>query len=267
MATINVDAGSCTLDSLTRPRTDFSWPERCRTTRWSLVLAAASDGDAARAALSALFRAYFRPVFSFIERRWGRQAAFDLTQAFFLERFLEAGDLKRFERRPGQRFRGFLYVVLRNFLRSKRKYVRRQCRDVTKTESCSRDESADGSGSSLTLVATGYSPERHAARTEALSFLSEVIGRLRQEYCVHSASAGADGEARFEVLKVFLPGPELQDVEYAAAADALGLSTDAVKQIVKRLRARFRDLVNGALSPNARRALFEALEPPPESGA
>src|SRR6476659_7494415 len=76
-----------------------AWPARCCTTRWSLVLAAATGGEQGRAALDSLYRAYWRPLFSFLARRHGHEVAAGLAQAFFLEKIVDGKQLKRLERR------------------------------------------------------------------------------------------------------------------------------------------------------------------------
>jgi DNA-directed RNA polymerase specialized sigma24 family protein len=253
-------------------RNDRSGPSRCRTTRWSLVLAAAAEGAQARSALSALYRAYWQPVFWFIAQRRGRDAAIELTQAFFVDRLVDAGDLRSIERRPGQRFRGWLFTALQSFLKNEWNYRRRKCRDVTKTLPWCAAEPVDGSNRSFQLTAAGHDPERQLERARALSLLAEVLGRLRQEYCSNAAIAGVDGVARFEALKVYLPGPNTEDADYGACASALGLSACAVKQIVRRLRVRFGELLNEKIRQSVgseadvgagRRSLCRALESPP----
>lgn len=261
-----------------RSSSEGTWSGRCRTTRWSVVLAAATEGEQARHALSSLYRAYWRPVYAFIARRRGAQAATELTQAFFVERFVGASDLKNIQRRSGQRFRGWLFTAVQSFLSNQWKFERRQRRDITKTLSCCGSEQGDDSPSPLVLTATGHDPERQLERARALSLLSEVLGRLRHEYCAHAATAGVDGAARFDALKVFLPGPNAETADYRACAAALGSSSEAVKQVVRRLRLRFADLLNERLRQSAaseadvalaRRALCEALESPapPHEGA
>jgi DNA-directed RNA polymerase specialized sigma24 family protein len=255
-----------------------AWSGRCRTTRWSVVLAAATEGEQARRALSALYRAYWHPIHAFIARRRGSQAATELTQAFFVQRLVDSGDLRSIQRRSGQRFRGWLFTALQSFLKNQWKFERRQRRDVTKTLSWCSIEQGEGSPLPLMLTATGHDPERQLERAQALSVLSDVLGRLRYEYCAHAATAGVDGAARFDALKVFLPGPNADTADYRACAASLGLNADTVKQVVRRLRLRFADLLNERLRQSvesdadvalARRALCEALESPapPHQGA
>ncbi len=54
------------------------------TTRWSLVQAAGADGAEARAALEALCRSYWYPLYAYARRRGqARHDAEDLVQRFF----------------------------------------------------------------------------------------------------------------------------------------------------------------------------------------
>ncbi len=247
-----------------------AWPTRCRTTRWSVVLAAGNGGEQGRAALAQLYTEYFRPVLSFIAQRRGAQAAAELAQEFFVRRLVDAGDLKGLERMPGQRFRGWLLTAVQNFLKNDWRYDHRQRRDVSKTLSWSGTEPSDGSPRDVPLAST-QNPEGQLARAQALELLSVVLARLRREYCARAAIAGVDGDARFEALKVFLPGPNTENADYSEPAAALELSTDTVKQIVRRLRMRFVDLLDEALGRGvrsdaevalARRGLCHALESP-----
>lgn len=247
------------------------WLEsRCRTTRWSVVLAAAAEGEDGRNAQALLYRLYFQPLVSFIARRRGQRAATELAHDFFAERVVRAGDLRRLERRPGVRFRAWLFKALLNFLKNEWKFARRQRRDVTKTMAW--DSEGDESVRCIAIAASGHDQEQLLARKRALQLLSDVLLRLRHEYCAHAAISGVDGTARFEAIKVFLPGPSTEEAEYAECAAKLGMSADSVKQLVRRLRVRFAALLNEALDPDgdgggkltkARRALYQALELPP----
>ncbi len=250
--------------------TESAWSTSCRTTRWSVVLAAATEGERARRALDALYRIYYRPVFAFIARRRGREAATVLAHDFIVDRMVEAHDLRLVQQRSGQRFRGWLFTALRHFLANRWKFERAQRRDVRLVDSWSGAEPSDAPNEPV-LLASGHDQERQLERARALALLTEVLERLRHEYCAHAATAGVDGAARFDALKVFLPGPNAELADYTACAAQLGASADAVKQAVRRLRMRFADLLNQRLRQNvesdaevvlARRALCQALELP-----
>lgn len=248
---------------------DQLWSGRCRTTRWSVVFAAASGGATARAALSRLYRAYWHPVFAVVAKARGRDAAAELTQAFFVTRLVDRGDLKRVSRRPGERFRGWLFTALRSFLKNQWQFERQQCRDVRRTVAFVSDAEGEERGPRVSAFADPQlDPEQQLGREEALKLLSSVLMRLRREYCVNASAAGVNAESRFDAVKVFLPGPDAETADYREVAQRLGLGTDAVKQMVCRLRARFGDLLHDELAQRvtgdgdiatAKRLLCQAL--------
>jgi RNA polymerase sigma-70 factor (ECF subfamily) len=90
------------------------------TTHWSVVLGAArGTSPQADAALEALCRTYWYPLYAYV-RRQGHSAhdAQDLTQAFF-ERLLAKNFLAHVDRSKG-RFRSFLLAALKHFLADER---------------------------------------------------------------------------------------------------------------------------------------------------
>src|SRR5262249_53784148 len=99
-------------------------------------------------------------------------------------------------------------------------------------------------------------------RRWALILLQNVFGRLRQEH------EQAGKQKLFEQLKPFLAGdgPAVRD---AQAAEALKLSSGAIKVAVHRLRRRYRELVHEEIARAVEdpvlnkaeiRNLFAALE-------
>ena len=96
---------------------------RFATTRWSLVLALTSPGDArASMALATLCEQYWFPIYAFI-RRSGRSAdaASDLTQAF-LATVIEKGTFGDARQDRG-RFRSFLLGSLKHFLSNEHRHA------------------------------------------------------------------------------------------------------------------------------------------------
>ena len=81
---------------------------RFRTTPWSTVLAAAAEDEAARSAFGELCKLYWRPLCSWAARRFGPEKGQELTQAFFVRRFVNGRYLKNVQRQPGKRFRSWL---------------------------------------------------------------------------------------------------------------------------------------------------------------
>ncbi|HET7545115.1 MAG TPA: hypothetical protein VFK05_34860 [Polyangiaceae bacterium] len=201
----------------------------------SLVLAAAAGGESAEAARAGLYREYFYPVYALIAARRGREAAEELTQAFFVERMIGSKDLEQFEPTKCRRFRSWLFTAVESFLKNEWKARRRKCRDVRRTLALDF-----ASAEIRFLQDAALDPESRYNRAWAMCVLSNVIARLRREYCASVPGASrARAEACFDALKVFLPGPELEASAYKDVATALGLSTDLIKRRVYLMRERF----------------------------
>ena len=218
-----------------RPRAD-----RFPTTRLSVVLAAvASGGPQSRAALDTLCQMYWPPLYAFI-RRQGHDAdtARDLTQAF-IARLLEKGTLRQFQRDRG-RFRTFLLACVKHFLANQRDLEHARKRgggiahisidDTAALEKWARIEPTDDA-----------TPETIYERQWALEVLQQAMARLEEE-CGRDGSAG-----RFELLKAYLTR-EGDAPAYREAGPELGLSENAVKVAVHRLRERFHHCLRAQVS-------------------
>ena len=85
------------------------------TTRWSLVLAAGTEGSSgAHEALTTLCETYWFPLYAFLRSRgYDAENAQDLTQAFFA-RLLEKHSISQADPARG-RFRSFLLASLKHF--------------------------------------------------------------------------------------------------------------------------------------------------------
>jgi RNA polymerase sigma-70 factor (ECF subfamily) len=209
-------------------------PERFRTTRWSVVLAA-RDGPSpeARQALRDLCEAYWYPLYAFI-RRQGHPAeeARDLTQEFFL-RLLEKDFLALVDQSRGK-FRSFLMAACKHFLANERDRARAQKRGGGR-EVLSLDAQA-GESRYIAEPTHDLTAERLFERRWALLLLHRVLERLRDEW-----RRAGKGE-QFETLKAFLTG-EKPAGQYAEAAAALGATPGAVRVAAHRLRRRYRELL------------------------
>jgi RNA polymerase sigma-70 factor (ECF subfamily) len=209
-------------------------PERFRTTRWSLVLAARDrTSPEARLALQELCEAYWYPLYAFI-RRHGHLAeeAQDLTQEFFV-RLLEKDFLALADQSRGK-FRSFLMAACQHFLANERDRAQARKRGGGR-EFLSIDARA-GESRYLAEPAHDLTAERLFERRWALMLLQHVLGRLREEF----RQAGK-GE-QFEELKVFLTG-EKSAGQYTQAAEAVRATPGAVRVAVHRLRRRYRELL------------------------
>ena len=209
------------------------------TTHWSVVLAAKdkSSPDSA-AALEALCRAYWYPLYAFVRRQGHPPCdAQDLTQEFFAR--LLAKDYLGAAAREKGRFRTFLRVALRRFLANEWDRARRLKRGGGQA-SLSLDV-AMGEERYQAERGGGLPPDRLYERRWALTLLEQTLGRLRAEH------AAAGKVAEFERLKGVLMA-ERGAIDYGALAAALGLSEGAARVAAHRLRKRFRQLFRAAVA-------------------
>jgi RNA polymerase sigma-70 factor (ECF subfamily) len=203
-------------------------------THWSVVLAA-RDGDStrARAAMEALCRAYWYPLYAFV-RRMGRSPhdAEDSVQGFFAV-CLEKNYLAAAQKEKG-RFRSFLLLALKRFLAKERDKSRAHKRGGGQKPIALDSLSAEQRYA--VEPAEHLSADKLFERRWALTLLELVLSRLRDE----QAAAGRLGA--FEELKEFLLAGG-RGTPYQEVAARLGLSEGAVKVAVHRLRQRFRELL------------------------
>jgi RNA polymerase sigma-70 factor (ECF subfamily) len=224
------------------------------------MIAAARDGETvqAKAALTALCRAYWYPLYAYIRHQgYPADRAEDLTQEFFA-RLLEKDALAAVEQEKG-RFRSFLLAACRHFLANQHDHDQALKRGGGR-QALSIDF-RDADGRYAHEPAHGETPERLFERRWALALLDQVLARLRGEY-------EAAGKGRlFECLKGRLTGDASS---HAWAAADLGLSEGAVKVAVHRLRKRYRELLREEIAQTLDdpgqveeeiRALFAALGP------
>lgn len=209
------------------PRANFA------TTQWSVVLAAGGRSADARAALEVLCGAYWYPLYAFVRRqRYTADDAQDLTQAFFVELLeKEVLDVVRPER---GKFRTFLLAALKHFLSKDRERQEAQKRGGGKT--ILSLDFADAERRYELEPADPSTPERLFNRRWALALLDGVLATLAQEHVAKGK------EAIFTALQVYLTRGDASP-SYAEAAVKLGISVDAVKVAVHRLRRRYRELL------------------------
>lgn len=203
-----------------------------QTTRWTLVRAAGlADGSERRAALETLCRAYWPPVYAFV-RRGGASVvqAEELTQGFFA-RLLASDDFARADPERG-RFRGYLLGALRHFLaneHAREQALRRGPRPLSL-------DSAMLSGVELGLAPSPATPEREFERAWAAAVIDRARARLSDEQ--EEAGKGAQWRA----LEPHLARADERGHGEELAA-TLGISANAVRVALHRLRRRFGELV------------------------
>jgi RNA polymerase sigma-70 factor (ECF subfamily) len=216
-----------------------SGPQWFATTHWSVVLAAGrTDSDQRSDALQKLCNAYWYPLYAYI--RWRGHTpedAQDLTQEFFLK-LIEKNWLANVAP-EGARFRSFLLTVLKGFLSNARDHAQAAKRGGGKTFIPLDSERAEDRLSQE--PATSETPETAFERRWAMAVLAEALQRLR-------AVAGAADKARhFEALHPFL-SREPGEGEYAAVAQSLGMTVEAVAVAVFRLRQRYREMLRATVA-------------------
>lgn len=203
-------------------------------TRWTAVVKVRdghNDEESARRALADLCQNYWYPLYAFA-RRLGRspEDAQDLTQGFF-SHVLEHNLFAAAKPELGK-LRTFLLTTFRRYIG-----------DVQERDSAQK---RGGGGEVLSLdviageekygweLADASTPESLFERSWAVSVIKNAI-----------ASLGADEEAagrgrEFKEVESFL-SPEGGTDDYAAVAGRLGQNEAAIRQMVSRLRKKFRD--------------------------
>jgi RNA polymerase sigma factor (sigma-70 family) len=216
-------------------------PAQFRTTRWSVILAAAeSHMPGSQAALTELCQHYWYPLYAFARRRgFAPHDAQDLTQGFFLH-LLEHRALKRADPLKGK-FRSFLLASFRNFLADEADRARSLKRggdrefvflDAEDAENRYQLEPADH-----------LTAEKIFDARWAMTLLTRTVERLREQ-------CSANGEtSRFEVLSAFV-GVHLGKAppSYEEVAKSLDISAGAAKTTVHRFRRQYAALLREEIS-------------------
>jgi DNA-directed RNA polymerase specialized sigma24 family protein len=214
-------------------------PQAFPATRWSVVLAATRRQEpASAAALEAICRAYWYPLYTFV-RRSGHSPhdAQDLTQDFFCH-LLMKGWLEGADRTKG-RLRSFLIAALKHFMANEWRKASAQRR---------------GGGQLHVPIDTAFAESRYADhpparnvadevfdRQWALTLLDLTVARLRAEF----VTSGRPGD--FDALKGCLMAGR-GAIDYAGLSAMLGLNEGATRVAVHRLRKRFREVYREEIS-------------------
>ncbi len=207
------------------------------TTRWTVVRAAGGAAEPERrAALATLCTSYWPPVYAFLRRRGEPAAeAEELTQAFFV-RLIEREGLRSAEQERG-RFRSFLLGALRHFLAGEREREQTLKRGGGLRPVSLDVELRDAlEGELAREPASAHTPEREFERAWAAAVLERARARLADE------QAAAGRTAQWRALEPFLAGADERGHGAGLAAE-LGLSENAVRVALHRLRQRFGELV------------------------
>jgi RNA polymerase sigma factor (sigma-70 family) len=189
------------------------------TTHWSVVLSARSlDEPAARAALEALCRQYWYPIYAFV-RRQGRShhEAEDLTQGFFA-RLIEGEGMASAQPERG-RFRTFLLGATANFLTDDWRRAHAQKRAGGR-EHVPLPIAGAEQRFAAEPVDVALTPEEAFDRSWALSVIERALAELREEY-----NASGRGSL-YDVVARHVWGDAATESQ-AVAAKELGMSEHA----------------------------------------
>jgi RNA polymerase sigma factor (sigma-70 family) len=178
---------------------------------------------------SELCQTYWYPLYAYIRRQGSTpQDSQDLTQGFFA-RLLRLDSLAKVTQERGK-FRAFLLASLKHFLADQRDFESAQRRDIGVTISLDDHEAEDRYRA---LAADTLTPDQVFERQWAVTLLDTVMQRLALEY------EAAGQSLLFAELRFAITG-EKSDFPYRQLAARLGLSEEAVRVAIHRLRRRYR---------------------------
>ncbi len=198
--------------------------------RWSLVLRASAEDGAATRALGELMTLYWEPLYFYARRRgWSVEDAEDSVQGFYSE-LVRRQAVKRADQERG-RLRTFFLSAFENFLNGQWRAASAQKRGGG--EALLSLDVAMAEGHYAAELVDALSPERIFDRRWISTVLERVLVALRTEH------VAAGKGALFEVLHSAL-ARDTSHFGYAEAGASLGLSENAVKKAVARLRAKYR---------------------------
>ncbi len=205
--------------------------ESFQTTHWSMILLARDrDVSHCRDAMHELCRRYWFPLYAFARRRgYESNQAQDLIQAFFL-RVLEKDVLSRADRDRG-RFRNFLLASLKHFLANEAAKAA-SLRRGGQHPSVSLDF-RDAEGRLANEAIDHLTADAHYHRQWALQVLQRTLEQLGREFAEEGKSD------LFDALGPYLAA-DRERLPYAEMGAKLGMTADAVKVTVHRMRRRYR---------------------------
>ena len=206
-------------------------------TRWTIIFAARKDSPEA---LEKLCARYWQPLYTYVRRSGhSEEDAKDLVQGFFAE-LLSRNFLNKVTPEKGK-FRSFLLTCYKNYAANIRARDSAQKRGGGMTILPLEMEGLEGA---YTLEpAEGLTPEKIYLRRWAAALVDHVLAEVAAEY-----------EGRAEIFRVIEPFLRKEgESRYREAAEKLGMSENAFKQAVFRLRefyrSRFRMAVAQTLAP------------------
>jgi RNA polymerase sigma-70 factor, ECF subfamily len=195
--------------------------------------------DGSASAFEQLVRRYQRRIVAFLTQMTTSDVAEDLAQEVFMRVYRARGSY-----RPGARFSTWLYTIAHNVAsNSNRRHGRR--REVQPAAS-SNDSQATWTLDALAQAPSGQMPVRQLDKVE----LSEVVALAMQTLNERQRMA------------VYLS--KFEGMGYQEIADAMQLTTKAVKSLLSRARANLRDVLQPYLEAGLRPSVNPAAIPADE---
>lgn len=200
------------------------------TTPWTVLAGATLHGDGiAAAALERFYVLYHRPVLAVvIARGMNVEASRDITQSFFVH-LMENGTLRRAEREKG-RFRSFLYGALRHFM----------------ADDFDRNTAAKRGGGAVVLPLNEHDSTAGPASDDETHQFDRAWALAIMERALADVQASLPPEV-YAAVKAFLPGSQAPPTGASAAA-AAGLSEEALRSRIHRVRLRIRSFIRHEIS-------------------
>ena len=209
------------------------------TTHWTVVLEAGrAESEGQRKALAMLCQTYWYPIYAFVRRQGGNpDDAQDLTQGFFAN-LLSKDGLRQVDRDKGK-FRTFLLSTLKNFLTDQHRRASAEKRGGQAVTFSIDDEEAEDRYSRE--PSSEESPDKLFDRSWVVTLLDRVMKILQDE------QEGAGKGHVFEKLKPHV-SKDSGGETYGKVASQLGISEEAVKKAVQRLRQRYGFLLRSEIA-------------------
>ena len=204
------------------------------TTHWSVVLAVGHEDSAlAMEALERLCQTYWYPLYAYLRRRgYAEHDAQDKIQGFFAL-LLKRQSLQKMKR-GGGKFRSYLLTALNHYLIDE--HNRGQAQKRGGGQPVLSLDTQDAEQHYQLEPQDHRTPEVLFERRWALTVIDAAMARLEMEFA-------ADGKiSQFERLRGFIVAG-VDNRPYAEVAEQIGMSEEAVRKAVQRLRRGYRDAV------------------------
>jgi DNA-directed RNA polymerase specialized sigma24 family protein len=228
---------------------------RFQPTQWTLVLRAREQGNEreAKSAIEMLCQAYWYPLYAFARKQgFAPHDAQDVTQGFFA--YLLEKDLFAAADRNLGKLRTFLLTAFTRFISRERAHESAAKRGGGRIVESLDQEFESGERRYRLEPADHITPEQIFARSWALSLLDVAKAQIQ----ANEAAAGRSEV--FKVLEPFLEQNRDPSISYVSVSSRLGMSQEAVRKAVSRLRERYRDAVRDQIANTLRAPTDEEIE-------